>query len=237
MTLRDWQTYAKPVDQLIVQASTVDGEDGVTAMSIGMGYGFIHYKNRDLKQVQFGDHSQLVLCAISTETDKRRRGPVRETIVKRLQQLGINNHVAAPTNYFAMLPSYKYVVSPEGNGIDCHRHYEALMAGCVPIIEDHPLMRVKYNNMPVLWTTDYSEITPEYLDKKWAEMLDATWDFSRLFLSAYSFEEQFMAKFRGNYWTQKLTGQMWYGMDSMHVGIYIDRKTGFYIKSGIQEFI
>ena len=34
-----------------------------------------------------------------------------------------------------MLSKYKFIISPEGNGIDCHRHYEAILCGCIPIIE------------------------------------------------------------------------------------------------------
>lgn len=40
-------------------------------------------------------------------------------------------------NYFNSLSTYKFVISPEG--IDCHRHYEALLARCVPIIEHNSL--------------------------------------------------------------------------------------------------
>ena len=233
MTLKAWQTYVKFAEHYIIQASTVDGADGATAPPIGMGFHFIHYKNKDLKPTQFGQHDQLALCAISTETDKRRRGPVRQAIVQMLSDKGIQNLSIIPIDYFALLPSYKFVVSPEGNGIDCHRHYEALMAGCIPIVEDHPLIRAKYGNVPILWTKDYSEITPEYLEAKYAELLDTTWDFTRLYLCTYSFEEQFIAQYRGNYWTQKLTGQTWYNFDDMNTGIYVDKNKAFYLKAGI----
>lgn len=232
MTLKAWQNTIKSEANYIIQASTVDGLDGATAISIGMCYHVMQFKNR-LHQIQIGGHDQLALCAISTETDKRRRGPVRQAIVQRLSDKGIQNQSINPVDYLALLPSYKFVVSPEGNGIDCHRHYEALMAGCIPIVEDHPLIRAKYGNAPILWTKDYSEITPEYLEAKYAEMLDATWDFTRLYLCTYSFEEQFMAQYRGNYWTQKLTGQTWYNFDDMNTGIYVDKNKAFYIKAGI----
>jgi hypothetical protein len=28
---------------------------------------------------------------------------------------------------------YKFVVSPEGNGVDCHRHYECIGLGAIPV--------------------------------------------------------------------------------------------------------
>jgi len=102
------------------------------------------------------------------------------------------------------------VISPEGNGIDCHRHYEALIAGCIPIIEDNSQIREKYKGCPILYTHDYSEITETYLIQKYTEMLDQTYDFAPLFLSTYTPEEQEEIKKCGNYWTQVTTNRDFY---------------------------
>jgi hypothetical protein len=102
------------------------------------------------------------------------------------------------------------VISPEGNGIDCHRHYEALIAGCIPIIEYHPAIQEKYKGCPVLYTKDYSEITEEYLLGKYAEIWGKKYDFSALFLSHYSLEMQMYIKRCGNYWTERLTNEPYY---------------------------
>jgi hypothetical protein len=99
------------------------------------------------------------------------------------------------------------VISPEGNGIDCHRHYEALLAGCIPIVEHNPLTEEKYRGCPVLYTHDYSEITPEYLDTKYEEMKNNVYDFSVLYLSYYPAELQSEIKRCGNYWMIRHTGQ------------------------------
>ena len=106
--------------------------------------------------------------------------------------------------------SYKFVVSPEGNGIDCHRHYEALLAGCIPIMERNALIEEKYRGCPILYTDDYSEITPTYLNAKYDEMKTQAYDFSRLFLEFYPPETQTEIKRCGNYWMKQLTGQTVY---------------------------
>lgn len=167
-TLRDWQRTHVPEELLIVQASTVDGRDGITAPPIGMGFPYVYQKGNALA-CQIGNHSKTVLCAIGDRTDGRRRPNStvnRMKIIETLEHNNIKNVWTEPSEYFTTLPDYKFVISPEGNGIDTHRHYEALMAGCIPIIEDSPLMRVKYENVPVLWTYDYSEVNEEYLQEK-----------------------------------------------------------------------
>ena len=109
-----------------------------------------------------------------------------------------------------MLFRSKFVISPEGNGIDCHRHYEALIAGCIPIMESNPLIIKKYHGCPILYTSDYSEITEEYLLKKYDEMIDKVYDFSCLFLSHYPTDVQNYIRNCGNFWCNKLSNTHWY---------------------------
>jgi hypothetical protein len=127
-----------------------------------------------------------------------------------LQQNNIHNLSLNPQDYFKNLSEYKFVISPEGNGIDCHRHYEALMAGCIPIIEDRPNIREKYKGCPILFTTDYSEITESYLSEQYEKMSKTIYDFSRLILQTYSEEEQNQIRDNGNYWSQRLSRKRWY---------------------------
>jgi hypothetical protein len=109
-----------------------------------------------------------------------------------------------------MLPKYKFVISPEGNGIDCHRHYEALIAGCIPIVESNEHIKEKYKGCPILYTQDYNEITEDYLKKKYEEMIDIKYDFSRLFLPFYKPEVKKIIKDCGNYWINHTTKTKWY---------------------------
>jgi hypothetical protein len=165
-----------------------------------MCFRYIGYQHLE---TQLGDHKDLVFCGIRSSTDTRRRtkGLNRSTILQILQSNGIQNTVLDPSDYFTTLPNYKFVISPEGNGVDCHRHYEALMAGCIPVVEDSAHIRHVYGNCPILYTTDYSDITPEYLLKTYDEMIDKTYDFSRLFVSSYSQELQNEIRRNSSYWT------------------------------------
>lgn len=57
----------------------------------------------------------------------------------------------------------RFVVSPWGEGPDCHRTWEALAAGCIPIVRVHPGLANLFTNEPVLTVMDWSELTPELL--------------------------------------------------------------------------
>ena len=215
MTLREWQNVLKNPNELIVQNSTLDQQDGITASSIGMSFQYVKALNinKDLNNYQIGTHDNLVLCSISDSTDGRRRGNDninRKKIIETLEKNNIKNENNEYLTYFMKLPRYKFIISPEGNGIDCHRHYEAIMAGAIPIIEDHPTIRSKYGNVPILYTKDYSEINEVYLNEMYQKILDTKFDFSQLFLTFWSPEEQNIIKIRGNSWCMKLAKMGYY---------------------------
>jgi len=211
MTLREWQQTRKPKDQLIVQASSMNCDDGWMEWPIGMSWQFI-YTHAMGDKLQLGAHNNTVLCAIQPKDGTRRpRAPNRNHFLHTLMKNNIMNLQLHHDTYFEELPSFKFVISPEGNGIDCHRHYEALLAGCIPIMEKNLLTEEKYKGCPVVWTTDYSEITNEYLEKLYPKMLDSEYDFSKLLLSSYNSETQKSIKEHGNFWLKRLpTNCEWY---------------------------
>lgn len=57
---------------------------------------------------------------------------------------------------------YKYVLSPHGEGLDCHRTWEAIAMGCIPIVKTSPLDPL-FEGLPVLIVQEWSDITQELL--------------------------------------------------------------------------
>jgi len=59
---------------------------------------------------------------------------------------------------------YAFVLSPAGGGYDCHRTWEALLLGCIPIVKrfNIPLEKV-YDDLPVLIVDNWSDINEELL--------------------------------------------------------------------------
>jgi len=207
-SLRDWQNLKKDVNNLIAGASVKDGTDSWVPFPIGVT---VQNTFENLENHQQGPHDKTVLCSINIYTDRRRRNTNnRESFVKTLASNGIPNQNIPFKEYQKTLTDYKFVVSPEGNGIDCHRHYEALISGCIPIVEDNPLIKEKYKGCPILYTKDYSEITTEYLEKVYSEMIDQTYDFTSLFLSSYTPRIQDEIKSNSCFWAKRYGVPLWY---------------------------
>ena len=157
MTLFEWQKMPKRREQLLYNCSEYTYmNDEWVPFPIGMSWQILNYKGT-LEDIQKGPHDNQVLCAIHPRTDDRRRttGKNRLSILHNLGKNGIHNTGMGNDDYLRTLTRHQFVISPEGNGIDCHRHYEALMAGCIPIVERNDKLLEKYGNCPILFTDDY----------------------------------------------------------------------------------
>lgn len=208
-TLRQWQQLPKDIKEVIINASVVEGTDAPQPFPIGMNHQFLGYIE-EFKKNTPGNHSKTVLCCFTPDTDSRRRkiGQNRKTIEFTLHENGIYNYPFLKGNaFYNALKEHKFIISPEGNGIDCHRHYEAIMMGCIPVVEEDQSMRVLYEGCPVLYTKGYREINERYLNRKYNEMLDKEYDFSRLFMSFYTDEQKQEIKRCGNFWMKKLANR------------------------------
>jgi len=57
---------------------------------------------------------------------------------------------------------YSFVISPHGNGLDCHRTWEALILGSIVIVKKSVLDPL-YTELPVLIVDEWADITQELL--------------------------------------------------------------------------
>lgn len=73
-------------------------------------------------------------------------------------------HVSMKRFYNQIL-SHPYTLSPPGAGPDCHRHWEAIMLGCIPIVLRSSATRI-LDDLPCLQVEDWGEVTKERLEKE-----------------------------------------------------------------------
>lgn len=64
---------------------------------------------------------------------------------------------------------YAFAISPHGHGLDCHRSWEALVLGSIPIVQRSPLDPL-YEGLPVVILDDWREITANNLQHWHAEL-------------------------------------------------------------------
>lgn len=65
-------------------------------------------------------------------------------------------------DFYRQVASHPYVLSPAGAGPDCHRNWEAILLGSIPIVLRQPPLDV-LDGLPVLLVDTWAEVTPELL--------------------------------------------------------------------------
>lgn len=117
--------------------------------------------------------------------------PKRSKIMNILLQNGFNKNKKLDWgSYIKDLSKHKFCISPEGNGIDCHRTWECLYLGVIPIIEKSDHM-VYFSDLPILFVDSYHIISIEYLNQKYVEFQNKSFNMDKLSLS---------------YWNRKIKG-------------------------------
>jgi hypothetical protein len=66
-------------------------------------------------------------------------------------------------NYIDKVKKSKFTLSPEGNGIDCHRNWECLEVGSIPIMTRNNFTKTVYSDMPVLLIDNVADVNEQML--------------------------------------------------------------------------
>lgn len=90
--------------------------------------------------------------------------------------------------------TFRFMVSPHGVGLDCYRTWEALYLGMIPIVKTSNLDSM-YEDLPVLIVKDWTEVTPELLERTWQAFQHKEFDFRRLYMGYWQWE---MTRHRDN---------------------------------------
>lgn len=77
---------------------------------------------------------------------------------------------------------YQFVLSPHGAGLDCHRTWEALILGCIPIVKAAKLNDL-FTDLPVVVVEDWRQITPAFLAENLQLLNNKKINTEKLFMS------------------------------------------------------
>jgi hypothetical protein len=76
---------------------------------------------------------------------------------------------------------FMFVLSPEGAGMDCHRTWEAILLGAIPIVNQNAITPL-FKRLPVIVVENWAQVTPQFLEKSYRKIENRKFAFSSLFL-------------------------------------------------------
>lgn len=92
-----------------------------------------------------------------------------------------------------------FVISPEGAGIDCHRTWEAILLGCVPVVKKSKFSSL-FNRLPVVILNDWSEFNSTHMIQQVDRLKNEKFNFNPMFL---------------RYWEEKINGKTRFNLPDM----------------------
>ena len=77
--------------------------------------------------------------------------------------------------------NYAFVISPHGGGYDCHRTWEALVLGCIPIVKKSKIDNL-YKDLPVLILDDWDQLNQELMETTIKEFKNMNFNMEKITL-------------------------------------------------------
>ncbi|HLB41189.1 MAG TPA: hypothetical protein VJJ83_05340 [Candidatus Babeliales bacterium] len=139
----------------------------------------------------------LLYANINVHTCPRVRQPVYDFFIKQPFCSWYANRNYA--DFLNDLAAAKFVLSPHGNGLDCHRTWEALYMGSYPVVKTSALDPL-YIDLPVLIVPDWSAVTVELLEQKYQEFSNREFKLDKLY---FDYWQQLIKQIQANYRTQQ----------------------------------
>lgn len=136
-----------------------------------------------------------VLCDSHLSISHPRRKEMFE-ILKHNKMVDFLKQTVDPLQIMKKYAEYRFVLSPKGNGLDCHRTWEIFLLGSIVITEKSSLddMYIK-NNLPVIILNNFNQLN----DMNYNE-LEMLWDKNKHKCN----KDNILDKFNTNYWVKEL---------------------------------
>ena len=145
-------------------------------LSLPLGLANYRWMHGDYNLIQSVNSDPLVrehlmYMNFDVSTNSKKRTPIQETFLNKtfVKQSGPKPF----GEYIADLRKSKFTVSPPGAGIDCHRIWESISVGTIPVVERCHNISF-YEDMPILIVDDWGDIDEDYLNGQYEEILKNT---------------------------------------------------------------
>ncbi|MEI7932452.1 MAG: exostosin family protein [Alphaproteobacteria bacterium] len=128
---------------------------------------------------------RLVLMNFQDGAHPTIRGAVRQLFQGKpfVTESGYAPDASGHARYVEGLRSNAFCLAPRGVGVDTHRMWESLYAGCIPIVQRSQAMKA-FEDLPVFFVDRWEEACDEAVLKKARDAFHRkTWDLRKLTLS------------------------------------------------------
>jgi len=136
------------------------------------------------------DREAKIFCNWHFSLDRADRRALSEVIDQSVCYFQTEPMPMADT--WELQSQYQFVLSPHGAGLDCHRTWEALILGCIPIVKAAKLNDL-FVDLPVIVVQDWKQITPAFLAENLQLLNNKAINTEKLFMSYWRIKLKHLA--------------------------------------------
>jgi len=129
------------------------------------------YSNTDMKQEKL----LYVNCSISTNPHDRTL-PYEIFHTNDWCTVETGDNWTNFENFCLKIKNHKFVLSPDGNGFGCHRTWESLYLGSIPIVQRHVFTEEFSKDVPMVIVDSWEEVTEEFLNNEYDRLMSMEWN-------------------------------------------------------------
>ena len=144
--------------------NVIDNDFGVVPIPLGIENRYFlrngtirHFpKSRKLLSTCLSQRSKSLFASFNVGTNLLERQEAADSVTKFGHVFDQSR--IQPREFRKGLAESLFVISPPGNGIDCHRTWEAVYFGAIPVIKKGMLAESLYDDLPILAIDEWDEI-------------------------------------------------------------------------------
>jgi hypothetical protein len=125
------------------------------------------------RQVEKTVKTNDVFAAFEPENNPEVRDPLVELL--RNSRFGWNRRRLSPGEFRRTVRESYFVISPPGRGLDCHRTWEAIYLGAVPVVMKTSLASSLISELPILAVDGYDqflELSSREMSELYSEVIE-----------------------------------------------------------------
>ena len=165
----DVQNKPKCIKKWFGQNINSKNSDTVKSLPIGLErqfwskkrygtYGHKHNKIYEYSKLNVNKNKTLYIN-FDINTNKEKRSWIPEFFKDKgwahIRMGGIGGNLE---KYLLECKESEFILSPNGNGLDCHRNWEMLYLGVTPVVESSVFHKEVYSDLPVLMVNNFKSI-------------------------------------------------------------------------------
>lgn len=169
--------------------SNIDREENAKLHAIPLGLENAHWGRNYVEYLtELANHigkerkyTYLLYANLNVGTFPSERLHVRDLFIN-CDFCFFENKRLAVRDYLERILGAQFTLSPRGYGLDCHRTWEALSLGCVPIVRSSTLNPL-YRDLPIIVIDDWRQVTRKFLESEYERIRRCTYKMEKLTFS------------------------------------------------------